>query len=278
MKVAITGSNGQLGKELRKIYPTRDTIAIDVDNCDITNRNRTFELLKKTEPDAIIHGAAMTSVDGCEINPDAAFAVNAKGTRNVAEAAKELGAFFVYVSTDYVFNGSCLAPYPEMSGTDPINVYGKSKLAGERAVQETLKHFLIARTAWLYGEGDNFVTKILKAAQTRPELKVVDDQFGSPTYAKDLAVFLSQLINRKSTGIFHCANGGSCSRHIFAHEIVKLAGLTLPVHPVDSSAYRLPAARPRSTALNVSRLQQLGITVRSWKEALRDYMYQMVTT
>ena len=273
MRIAITGSNGQLGKELRKALGRDTLILIDIHNYDITDRRKTFELLKTHKPEAIIHGAAMTDVDGCERDPEMAHKSNIIGTRNIVEAARELNAYLVHVSTDYVFDGQKDGAYVETDRTDPINVYGRTKLDAESEVLKAIPSSVIIRTAWLYGDGNNFVRKILNLAKSRPVINVVGDQRGSPTYAKDLAAAITDLIRMRQAGIFHFSNDGSCSRFEFAKEIVRLANLTTVVRPVNSDAFPVPVRRPMNSTLDCSKIKKIGVTVRDWKEALHDYMY-----
>jgi dTDP-4-dehydrorhamnose reductase len=223
-------------------------------------------------PHIVIHAAAMTDVDGCELDSDAAFRVNALGTQNVALACQRCGAAIIYISTDYVFDGAKGEPYWEFDEPNPISVYGQSKLAGERTVQALLNRFYIVRTAWLYAPGgNNFVTKILQLAQERDELAVVTAEVGSPTYAPDLAVAIVQLIEHPLYGIYHLANEGSCSRYEFARKALDYAGLEgYPLHPIES--YPRPAQPPTYAPLrNFVAATQLGIILRPWEEALQAF-------
>ena len=271
-RVAISGSNGQLGRRLQKLFKPELTLLIDMHNCDITDNKKTSALLRSHAPEVIINCAALTDVDGCERNPNLASAVNAYATYNIAMAAKELGARLIHVSTDYVFDGTKGSAYTESDKACPINIYGMTKLEGELAVTRALDNYVIMRTAWLYGSGNNFVRKILELAKTRERLKVVYDQHGSPTYAKDLAQAIAKIACTQITGIFHCANEGGASRLELAKEAIMRAGLNTVIMPVDSSAFPVPARRPSNTMLDCSKLKSIGIRMRPWKEALSDYL------
>lgn len=274
MKITITGAKGQLGKELEtKLKKTNETSLVDVDNYDITNKKEIFAFLNKIRPEIIIHGAAYTDVDGCEKNPTIANAVNFEGTKNLVDYSKENKTLFLYVSTDFVFDGSKDTAYTEEDPTNPLSTYGRTKLAGEGVVQNNLKKYFITRTAWLYGQGNNFVRKIIELANKNKDLKVVDDQYGSPTYAKDLADAISKLILTQDYGIYHVVNSGGCSRYEFATEIVTLGKLDSRILPISSSEFKATATRPTNSILNISKLISKGIYMRNWKEALNEYIH-----
>lgn len=271
MRLAITGSQGQLGTSLQKASEGHELLLIDLPEKDITDA-RIVSTIADFEPDVVIHTAAMTDVDGCESNPDAAYRVNAVGTENVALACQRCEAPLVYVSTDYVFDGEQEEPYLESDEPNPVSVYGRSKLAGELLVRKSLKRFYIVRTAWLYSrDGDNFVNTILKLADERDELSVVSTEVGSPTYAPDLAEAIVRLIRHPSYGIYHLVNEGSCSRYELAVRILELAGKSdFPLHPIET--YDRPARVPIHAVLcNSVAARQLGIVLRSWGEALEAY-------
>jgi len=236
----------------------------------------------RSRPDVVINIAAYVRVDDCESNPDLAYMVNALGVRNVAAAAQEIGAKLVHLSTDYVFGGEerpSRVPYIEFDTPFPVNVYGRSKLAGEDFVRHLcLKHFII-RTSGLYGiagssgKGGNFVETILKLGREQDELKVVNDQVFSPSYTKDLARKIVQLINTAYYGIFHITNRGACSWYEFTSEILRLAGLKVRLTPITSDEYPQKAERPHFSVLDNYQLRLLGMDdMRPWPEALKDYM------
>ncbi|MFH1338466.1 MAG: dTDP-4-dehydrorhamnose reductase [Candidatus Omnitrophota bacterium] len=245
--------------------------------CDITDKDKVAASINKVKPDLIIHAAAYTDVDGCELNPEKAFAVNAKGTENIAQAAKESDAALFYISTDYVFDGKKDKPYTEADAPNPINIYGKSKLEGEKAVRSLLDKYFILRTSWLFGPGGkNFVTTILNKAGESRELRVVDDQIGSPTYTLDLADAVKNLLSMLAAnlyGIYHITNGGGCSWCEFAKKIVLLSNLKTQILPITSEESNRPAPRPKMSLLDNSKLiVTFKLRLRPWQEALRDFM------
>ena len=271
MRLVITGALGQLGRSLQQALEGHDVLLIDLPEHDVTEP-KIVGTIEDFQPDLVIHAAAMTDVDGCEVNPDAAYQVNALGTRNVALACQRCDAPLLYVSTDYVFDGTKGEPYLEFDEPNPISVYGRSKLAGELVVRDLLTRFYVVRTAWLYARGgNNFVTKIIGLAEEREELSVVTNEIGSPTYAPDLARAIARLIEHPLYGIYHLANEGSCSRYEFAKRILELTGKSrFPLHPAES--YERATKVPANAALrNFCAATQLGITLRPWEEALRAY-------
>lgn len=275
MKVMIIGSEGMLGHDLVDVLsPLHEVVTTTIDTLDITDIDKTIKTVKKNNPDVLIHAAAITDVDGSESNPDLAYKVNAIGTRNVAVACKEVGASMVYISTDYVFDGTNTTPYNEYDQTKPLGVYGKTKHTGETYVRDTLSKFYIVRTAWLYGyHGPNFVTTMLNLAKNTKDISVVDDQVGSPTYTVDLANAISTIINRSSYGIYHFTNTGHCSWFEFATEIFKQAGVEVNLKPVTTEEFPRPAPRPKYSVLNHYSWKMEGYPpIRNYKEALKDYM------
>jgi dTDP-4-dehydrorhamnose reductase len=271
MRIIVTGAKGQLGRSLQRVLSGSDLFLVDLPEHDVTER-RMARTIAEFQPDIVVHAAAMTDVDGCELDPDSAFRINELGTRNVAEGCRLCDAALLYVSTDYVFDGTKGEPYLESDEPNPVCVYGRSKLAGELIVRELLTRYFIVRTAWLYGHGGrNFVTKILELAAHRDELSVVTNEVGSPTYAPDLAAAIARLIEYPSCGTYHLVNEGSCSRFELAERILELAGRSrLALHGVQH--YERLATVPANAALrNFSASTELGITLRPWQEALRAY-------
>jgi len=269
MRIVITGSKGQLGRSLQQALRSDELYLLDLPEHDVTEHD-IIATVAEWSPDAVIHAAAMVDVDGCELNPDIAYRVNALGTQNVALACQRCGAAMVYISTDYVFDGTKGQPYLEFDQPNPISVYGRSKLAGEFYVQTLLDRFYIIRTAWLFSSwGGNFVIKMLRLAEERQELQVVTNQVGSPTYAPDLAEAVAQLIRHPLYGIYHLVNEGSCSRFQFVQKILEYAGKAdFPLHPIGE--YPRPARPPAYAPLrNFCAATQLGIVLRPWEEALR---------
>jgi dTDP-4-dehydrorhamnose reductase len=248
-------------------------LLLDLPQWDVTSEE-TISFLVRWAPDLVIHAAAMTDVDGCERDPEAAFKVNGQGTRNAALACQRCNAIMVYISTDYVFDGTKDEPYLESDEPHPINFYGASKLEGERHVQELLKGYYIVRTAWLYGPGGrNFVEKVLQLAEERPELHYVITEIGSPTYTRDLAEGIACLVRCPQYGIYHLTNEGSCSRYEFAREILDLGGKgDFPLYPAES--YPRPAKPPPHAILANVRAAKLGIRLRPWQEALVAYFQE----
>ncbi|NIN64364.1 MAG: dTDP-4-dehydrorhamnose reductase, partial [Anaerolineae bacterium] len=258
MRLLITGALGQLGRSLQQALEEHDILPIDLPEHDVAEPT-IIGTIEDFQPDLVIHAAAMTDVDGCEVNPDTAYKVNALGTQNVALACQRCDAPLLYVSTDYVFDGTKGEPYLEFDEPNPIGVYGRSKLAGELIVRELLTRFYVVRTAWLYARGGkNFVTKILELAEEREELSVVTSEVGSPTYAPDLARAIARLIEYPLYGTYHLVNEGSCSRYEFARRILELAGKSrFPLHPAET--YQRATRVPANAALrNFCAATQLG--------------------
>ena len=282
MKVLVTGAKGQLGSDLCKALLSFDVIPLTHADIDITDMGSVKELFNKYRPDVIINTAAYVRVDDCESNRDKAFLVNAIGARNVAVVSQELGAKLVHISTDYVFGGESeprTTAYTEFDTPAPPNLYGKSKLAGENLVQHLCSKHFIVRSSGLFGvagssgKGGNFVETMLRLARERDELRVVNDQVFSPTYTKDLAGKIVQLINTEHYGILHITNQGSCSWYEFTKEILRLAGLNLPLIPITSNHYPQKAKRPRFSVLDNYHLRLLGMDdMRPWQQALEDYL------
>jgi len=272
MKIFITGSGGQLGYELTEVLKEEELFLGREPEHDVTNE-KIIAQIQGFHPEVVIHAAAYTDVDGCEKNRDLAHRVNAVGAFHVGQAAQKCEAKLVYISTDYVFNGRKRTPYLETDNPQPINVYGQSKLEGEQFVQQCGGRHVILRTAWLYGRrGKNFIRTILNKAAQGEELRVVDDQVGSPTYAKDLAQAISIIIRRETYGLYHAAGGGACSWYELAQEILRLAGYNNRLVPIKSWELDRPARRPRYSVLGQQKLNELGIRLRPWQEALANFM------
>lgn len=274
MKVVITGAKGQLGQELVKVFDDEHEVTgIYKDDLDITAAGKVKDFISSIKPDLVIHCAAMTNVDGCEGDPDMAYKVNAFGTQNIAVACQKVDTEMVYVSTDFVFAGDKDEPYIEFDETGPLSVYGKSKLAGENYVRNLLNRYYIVRTAWLYGEGHNFVRTMLRLAEEKEYLEVVDDQVGTPTCAKELAIAISKLVGTDLYGTYHASNNGSCSWYEFARKIFELKGIDIEVKPITSDKLGRPARRPAYSVMRNFALESQGIYVmRDWEEALEEYL------
>ena len=276
MKILITGSRGQLGIELIKQLSDKEhyeLIETDVHNLDIINQNQVFELVKLKEPEVIINCAAYTNVDGCEAKEADAFRVNAIGAQNLATAAYSVGAKIVQVSTDYVFDGTGSTIKREYDKTNPQSVYGSSKELGEQLVRQTNPKHYIVRTAWLYGEGNNFVRTMLKLSKEKTEISVVNDQVGSPTSTVDLARCIIELIGTDSYGTYHATCEGQCSWYDFAKRIFELKGINIKVNPITSEQLDRPAPRPKFSVLDNFMLKLVGLnSLRPWEESLEEYL------
>jgi dTDP-4-dehydrorhamnose reductase len=262
-----------LGHDLQSVFTDVELVSFTINDFDITDLGKTLSSIKKARPDYLIHSAAYADVDGCEKDPETAYRVNATGAKNVAIACKETGCPVVYISTDYVFDGSKEEPYNESDEPNPINEYGLSKLNGERFVSSLTDSFYIVRTSWLYGRsGKNFVETISRLLSEKDEIRVVNDQRGSPTYTYDLALKLRELIGKRY-GIYHITNSLQCSWYEFALEIAALKRSDTKIIPITSDESNRPARRPASSVLANTKLKLEGINeLRSWKEALREYM------
>jgi len=270
MKIAIIGQ-GQLGSEFLSQLPSETTAGFSRPVVDITNPD-TFGPIIAYRPNLIINCAAYTAVDQSESEPELAMRVNGDAPGKLARLAEQLDALFVHVSTDYVFDGKQHEMYTESHQTHPINVYGQSKLQGEVAVQSVGGRFIIARTAWLYGQqGPNFILTMLRLGKEKSEVRVVTDQHGSPTYTKDLADQIMGVVNSGREGLFHCVNSGRASKFSLVKELYKQVGLKTTIRPVRSSEFPTPATRPVSTILSPAKTAELT-DVRPWQEGLADYL------
>jgi dTDP-4-dehydrorhamnose reductase len=291
MVLLITGAKGQLGSELNNIlqrgaselgalpaaYEGCEVLAVDVDELDITSPGAVDSFFSRHKPDLVFNCAAMTNVDGCEGDEESAYRVNALGPRNLAVASRKHGSRLLHVSTDYVFDGLGTRPYVETDEPAPNTAYGRTKLAGEKAVLDSCEGSCICRTAWLYGYvGNNFVKTMLRLARENGRLKVVGDQVGNPTSAVDLAYQLALLGASRESGIFHCTCGGDpVSWHAFAERIVQRAGLAVPVESCTTGEFARLAKRPAYSALENRHLEEtIGNSMRDWKEALDSFLEQ----
>ncbi|MNI17371.1 dTDP-4-dehydrorhamnose reductase [compost metagenome] len=285
MKVLVTGSAGQLGQDLVLLLQAQghEVLGCDRQEMDITDLDQCVEIIGGFAPDAVIHCAAHTAVDVAETDIDAAYLINATGSRNVALAAEKKGAKLVYISTDYVFDGMGTKPYHEYDNTDPQSIYGKSKRAGEVLVQSLSSKFFIVRTSWVYGKyGNNFVKTMLKLGQEKPLLQVVDDQKGSPTYTVDLANFLLELIQTEKYGVYHASNTESCTWYEFTQAIFAEAedilGLkfTAKLEPCSTEQFPRPAPRPQYSVMEHLAIRTNGFQdIRPWREGLRDFLLEL---
>ncbi|MCK4268698.1 MAG: dTDP-4-dehydrorhamnose reductase [Actinomycetia bacterium] len=273
MKIIITGADGQLGSELQKVLDGHDLYPVDIEELDITDFQEVKKQVSSFGPEIIFHVAAFTDVDGAELNPDLAYKVNAIGTRNLSVAARGSGAAILYVSTDFVFDGRKETPYTEFDDVNPLSVYGRSKLAGERDVQTLAGEHYICRTAWLYGrDGQNFVKTMLSLGQEGQTIRVVDDQMGSPTSAADLAKKIVEIGLSGRFGVYHTTNSGAVSWYGFAKKVFELAKITPDLQPIGSDQMERPAKRPAFSVLRGLGLELQGMQpMRPWDEALAEY-------
>lgn len=271
MKVLVTGAGGMLGGEaVRQLHERgHDVVACDRRALDITDAAQASVVLAAARPDAVLHCAAFTNVDAAEADREQAFRVNVGGTSNVARAAYEAGARFMYVSTDYVFDGESQEPYRPDAPTNPPGVYGRTKLEGERAAL-LAEDTLIARTSWVYGKGgSNFPSRLLELARAGERFRAIVDQRSVPTWVDDTADVMIRLLEQRApAGIYHANSNGNASWYEFACEAVVLAGLDVQVEPVRVHELRLPAARPRYSVMDVGCTERLVGPVRSWSAAL----------
>lgn len=267
MKVLLTGANGMLGQDLSPILEDIGAFVIETDteNMDITNGELVKEVISKTHPDFVIHCAAYTNVDKAEEEPEKAELINVKGTENLAKVCGELDIPLVYISTDYVFDGTKTSPYTPEDTPNPQTVYGKTKLGGEEAVKKYCKKYYIARTSWLYGHyGKNFVETMISLA-SKDEIKVVDDQIGCPTWTVELANGLLKLLSMPY-GTYHVCGSGQTSWYGFAKEIFSQMKLSVNLHPCTTEEYPRPAKRPKYSVMDNGKL------CRNWEAALHDYI------
>jgi dTDP-4-dehydrorhamnose reductase len=278
MRIVIVGARGMLGTDLMQAFSDRGELTgLDIDELDITDEARCRARIAAINPNVIINAAAMTRVDDCESRAEEAFRVNALGAGNLAVAASDSGARLVQYSTDYVFDGRKPGPYVEEDPPSPLGVYGRSKLQGEDIVRARCREHLIIRTAWLFGRhGPNFIRTILAAARSGRQLRVVNDQRGSPTYAADLADQSVRLVETGGRGTYHVTNSGSCTWYELARFALDCAGMGIvSVEPATTAEYPRPAPRPANSVLSNARLLREGFPVlRHWTEAVRDYVCQ----
>ncbi|MBZ9684812.1 dTDP-4-dehydrorhamnose reductase [Clostridium estertheticum] len=276
MIILITGANGQLGRELAKQYHKKkgiDLILTDVSDLDITNVNRVNSFVNENKPDVIINCAALTDVEKCETEIEMAYKINTIGPKNLASAANQIGAEIIQVSTDYVFAGNVNKPLTEFDEVNPQSIYGKTKLQGEIFVKNLNPKHYIVRTAWLYGDGDNFVKNMLNLSKTNKILKVVNDQKGTPTSTVDLSKVIIKLVEDKNYGLFHCTCKGECTWYEFTKEIFRLKGITTEVSRCNTNEFPRPAKRPEYSVLRNYMLElTTGDITRNWKEAIGEYL------
>ena len=279
MKVLVTGYNGQLGWDVIRLLEQRGVPCrgVDIEDFDLTDGAAVRAYVEDYQPDVIVHCAAYTAVDKAESQPEVCAAVNGDGTMNMVRAALAVGAKLVYISTDYVFSGEGDEPWTEESPYNPRNVYGLSKLQGEMAVRAMMKRYFLLRTSWVFGlYGRNFVRTMIQLGRERPEVRVVDDQIGAPTYTADLARVICDLIPTEKYGIYHVCNEGAMSWAKFADMIMDKKGLRCRVIPVTTEEYPTPARRPHNSRMSMEKLKQSGIApMPAIEDALDRYLLEM---
>lgn len=278
-RVLVTGAKGQLGVDVVKVLVDSgfDVYGFGHQELDITDFGKIQRTFQDLKPEIVVHTAAHTKVDLAESEPDEAFRINAYGTRNIAVASEAVQAKLVYISTDYVFDGTATQPYSEFHHTSPLGVYGRSKLVGEQFARDLHSRFFILRTSWVYGlYGSNFVKTMLKLASERNELNVVHDQVGSPTNTVDLACFISQVIKTERYGIYHVSNSETCSWFEFAKAIFEEAGLNhIQVNPVTTKEFPRPAPRPAYSVLDHMAIRLNGFKdLPHWRESLKRFIHE----
>jgi len=277
MKTLIIGKNGQVGHELQQLLNVH---AIDFPEIDLSNPDSIRSVIRDVNPSVIINAAAYTAVDKAESEPDRAIAINGKAPEILAEEAKKRDAFLIHYSTEYVYDGASSFPYKEDAATNPLSVYGRSKLMGDQAIMAIAPRHLILRTSWVYGSrGHNFFLTMLKLAKERDSLRIVNDQTGAPTWCRELAKATVHALNQAQEkgihGLYHLAAGGKTTWFSFAEAIFKEAGLNPKITPIKTEEYPLPAARPKNSCLDQSKFAtDFGHRMPDWNESLRHCMVQ----
>ena len=279
MKVLVTGARGQLGPDVVQELERQGILAVGVDmeEMDITDADAVDLVVKDSGADAVIHCAAYTAVDAAQENASLCQRVNRDGTKNIAMACRKYGKKMLYISTDYIFDGEGEKPWGPEDHANPVNVYGRTKYEGELAVRETLEAYFIVRVSWVFGlHGKNFVKTMLRLSGERECLHVVDDQFGSPTYTRDLAVLLAAMVQTDKYGVYHATNEGICSWYEFACEIFRQAERTVQVEAVPSDAFPVKAKRPHNSRMEKGKLTREGFfRLPRWEDALSRYLCEL---
>ncbi len=273
-RILVTGAGGQLGGEFATLLPGATTHLLARDGLDVRDAGAVAAAMSSIAPELVIHTAAMTNVDACESDLEGARAVNVAGAENVARACREVGAEMVYVSTNYVFDGEKTAPYDEDDGTNPINVYGATKLEGEEAVGRLLERLYVVRTSTLYGpRRRNFVTALVEAARDRTHLSYVDDQRVTPTSTADLAAAILELVEAESFGTYHLVNRGETTWYGWARAALEELGIgEVEISPIPASRFERPAAVPANGVIANNAAKALGVQLRGWREALEEFV------
>jgi len=273
MRVLIFGATGMLGQDLVPAFSKHEVTGVGSRDADLRDASRVLQLVQRTQPEWIVLSAAYTNVDGCEADPEKALAVNRDGAIHVANAALQAGSRLLFVSTDYVFDGTKTAPYEIDDRRNPINIYGRSKAEAEERLLEILPDCCIVRTSWLFGNGGKcFPDTMLSLAKAKPSIRVVDDQRGCPTYTADLAKSIAQLIQRQARGIVHATNRGSCSWYEFAKATLAAENLVTLIEPIATAEFPRPARRPAFSVLSDASLRSYDVEIPFWQDALQRYL------
>lgn len=278
MKILVTGVKGQLGYDVVKALESRgyQPVGVDREEMDLMNNNMIQNFIMNLKPEAIIHCAAYTAVDQAEEEVEICYQINAEAVKVIAECAKTLDIPMIYISTDYVFDGTKASEYVETDIPNPINVYGASKLKGEQYVQQLLEKFYIVRISWVFGiNGNNFIKTMQRLGNEQDQLNIIHDQVGSPTYTAHLAPLLVDMIETDQYGIYHATNEGYCSWYEFADEIFKQSQLDVMLHPITTDQYKTKAKRPLNSKMSKQKLSDYGFhRLPTWQEALKNYLNQ----
>lgn len=279
MKIIVTGVKGQLGYDVVRELTSRgyeDVLGIDIEDLNITDEDAVYDFFKLNKPDVIVHCAAYTAVDKAEDDINTCMSVNVKGTRNLLNQARSNDAKFIYISTDYVFDGDKKAPYEVFDDPNPESVYGVTKCHGEKEVRLYEKHFIV-RISWVFGKnGNNFVKTMLRLGKERESLNVVNDQFGSPTYTFDLSRLLVDMVESESYGTYHATNEGTCTWYEFTREIFRLANISTSVNPILTVDYPTKAKRPKNSVMSKKSLDDKRFKrLPSWQDALKRYLEEI---
>lgn len=274
--IIVTGALGQLGGDVCRILKEKNIPhkGIDKNDVDITSEKEVISFFEKIDFDVLIHCAAYTAVDKAEKEKELCYAINAKGTENLARVCKEKNSAVIYISTDYVFSGEGEMPFEADDEKSPLSVYGKSKYEGEKAVMSLCEKYFIVRTSWVFGEQDrNFIATMLRLSKTAKEINVVYDQVGSPTYSSDLADLITQMAQTEKYGIYHGTNEGFCSWYELAKKVFEYKNIPMKVNPVTSEEYITPAKRPKNSRMSKSSLLKAGFSLLPhWEDAVERYL------
>lgn len=279
MRILVTGYTGQLGYDVVQhgLKLGLDMVGVGSRDLDITNNEAVSNYIRKVRPDGIVHCAAYTAVDKAEADMSSCFLINVEGTKNLAEAAREVDAKFIYISSDYVFNGEGITPFKEADEPSPIGYYGSTKYEGEEVVKKLIDKLFIVRISWVFGiNGNNFIKTMLKLSETKDELNVVGDQIGSPTYTFDLSRLLIDMVQSNRFGIYHATNEGFCSWADFAQEIFRQANVDVKVNSISTEEYPTAAVRPKNSRMSKQKLIENGFQpLPKWQDALKHYLNEL---